>query len=83
MISSCYFVAQTEKAAGTPTASWSNAPAVPMRENRKSALACLETRLGLVDDIGPATAANHAVVAVAALEGLERIDDFHRIYPSF
>jgi hypothetical protein len=48
-----------------------------------SALTSLETRLGLVDDISPATAANHAVIAVTTLEGLERIDDFHRIYPSF
>ena len=54
-----------------------------MQAAAKSALTCLEARLGLVDDIGPATAANHAVVAVAALEGLERINDFHRIYPSF
>jgi hypothetical protein len=47
------------------------------------ALAGFKTRLGLVDDISPATAANHAVIAVAALEGLKRINDFHRIYPSF
>ena len=48
----------------------------------KLTLACLEARLGLVDDISPATAANHAVVAMAALERLQRINDFHRIYPS-
>jgi hypothetical protein len=46
-------------------------------------LTCLEARLGLVDDISPATATNHAVIAVTTLEGLERINDFHRIYPSF
>jgi hypothetical protein len=50
---------------------------------RLLALTCLKARLGLVDHISPATAANHAVIAVTTLEGLERINDFHRIYPSF
>jgi hypothetical protein len=50
---------------------------------RGLALAGLETRLCLVDHISAATAANHAVVAVTPFERLERIDDFHRIYPSF
>jgi hypothetical protein len=46
-------------------------------------LARLKAWLGLVDDIGPATTTNHAVVTMAAFERLERINDFHRIYPSF
>ena len=46
-------------------------------------LARLKAWLGLVDDIRAATAANHAVVTMAAFERLERINDFHRIYPSF
>jgi hypothetical protein len=48
---------------------------------KQSALASFETRLRLVDDVSAATAANHAVIAVAAFEGLKRIDDFHRDYP--
>ena len=51
-------------------------PANPQARN-ESALAGLETRLAFVDHIGAATAANHAVIAVAAFKGLERIDDFH------
>jgi hypothetical protein len=47
----------------------------------ESALAGFEAAVGLVDHIDAATTANHAVVAVAALEGLKRIDDLHRIYP--
>ena len=49
----------------------------------KLTLARFEAWLGLVDDIGPATTTNHAVVTMAAFERLERINDFHRIYPSF
>ena len=49
----------------------------------KLTLARLKAWLGLVDDIRAATAANHAVIAMAALERLQRINDFHRIYPSF
>ena len=48
----------------------------------KLTLARLEAWLGLVDDISAATATNHAVIAMAALERLQRINDFHRIYPS-
>ena len=48
----------------------------------KLTLARLEAWLGLVDDIGATTTANHAVVAMAAFERLQRINDFHRIYPS-
>ena len=48
----------------------------------KLTLARLKAWLGLVDDIRATTAANHAVVAMAALERLQRINDFHRICPS-
>ena len=48
----------------------------------KLTLSRLEAWLGLVDDIGAAPATNHAVIAMAALERLQRINDFHRIYPS-
>src|SRR3546814_3061199 len=40
-----------------------------------SALAGLEAAVGLVDDVGAAAAADHAVVAVAILERLEGIAD--------
>ena len=42
-------------------------------------LARLEPAIGLVDHIGAATAANHAVVAVAALERLEAVANLHAI----
>src|SRR3546814_7677789 len=42
-----------------------------------SALAGLEAAVGLVDDVGAAAAADHAVVAVAILERLEGIADLH------
>src|SRR4051812_13465088 len=42
-----------------------------------SALARLEAAVGLVDDVGAAPAADHAAVAVARLEGLQRIADLH------
>ena len=48
----------------------------------KLTLARLKAWLGLVDDISATTAANHAVIAMAALERLQRINDFHRICPS-
>ena len=42
-----------------------------------SALAGLEAAVGLVDDVGAAAAADHAVIPVTALERLERIADLH------
>src|SRR3954470_2937917 len=42
-----------------------------------SALARLEAAVGLVDDVGAAPATDHAAVAVARLEGLERVADLH------
>jgi hypothetical protein len=45
-------------------------------ENRLT-LARLETGVLLVDDIGPAAAADDAAVLVAFLERAERIADFH------
>src|SRR5690606_3764686 len=47
------------------------------RSADRSALAGLEAAIGLVDHIDPAAAADHAVVAVAALERLEAVDDLH------
>src|SRR5690606_3123972 len=46
-----------------------------------SALARLEAAVGLVDHVSPAAAADHAVVAVAALERLEAVDDLHGSIP--
>lgn len=40
-------------------------------QGRESALAGFETAIGFVDDIGASTAANHTVIAVTALKGLE------------
>src|SRR4051812_49997589 len=44
---------------------------------KASALARLEAAVGLVDDVGAAPTADHAAVAVARLEGLERVADLH------
>ena len=44
---------------------------------RNSALAGLITRVGLVNEIDPALAANEAAILVARLRCLERINDFH------
>src|SRR5690606_29570874 len=38
----------------------------------------LETAVGLVDHVGPAATADHAVVAMAVLERLQAVDDLHR-----
>src|SRR5690349_5711281 len=45
--------------------------------HQSSALARLVTRRRLDDDVDSALAANHAVVAVAALARLERVLDLH------
>src|SRR6266481_5678978 len=42
-----------------------------------SALAGLEARVGLVDDVDAALAAHDAAVLVAGLHGLERMADLH------
>src|SRR4051812_50146967 len=44
---------------------------------KASALARLEAAVGLVDDVGAAPAADHAAVAVARLQGFERVADLH------
>src|ERR1700712_4321761 len=41
------------------------------------ALARLEAAVGLVDDVGAAPAADHAAVAMARLQGFERVADLH------
>jgi hypothetical protein len=41
------------------------------------ALAGLEAAIGLVDDVGAATATDHAIVAMPALERLERVANLH------
>ena len=43
------------------------------------ALAGLEARIALVDDVNPATAAHDTAVSVAFLDGFERVYDFHAI----
>lgn len=42
-----------------------------------SALAGLEARIGLVDHVDAALAANHLAIGMAALERLEGGGDFH------
>jgi hypothetical protein len=37
--------------------------------------------VGLVDDVDPAATADHAVVPVAILERLERVNDLHGVGP--
>jgi hypothetical protein len=43
----------------------------------ESTLAGFETAIRLVDDIGAPATADNAVVAVTALEGLQRVADLH------
>lgn len=43
----------------------------------ESALPCFEARVGLADDIDPATAAHDLAVRVTVFERLDRRDDFH------
>src|SRR5437899_3216077 len=51
-------------------------PRLPSRTLR-SALAGLEARVGLVDDVDAAFAAHDAAVLVARLHGLQRMADLH------
>ena len=48
-----------------------------------SALAGLEPRLGLVDDIDSALAAHNAAIAVTLLERAKRVPDLHGLLSSF
>jgi hypothetical protein len=48
------------------------------RDSAHLPLARLEAAVGLVDHIGPATAANHAVIAVAVLERLEAVANLNK-----
>lgn len=43
----------------------------------QSALTGFEAAIGLVDNIGAPTAANHAIIAVAALQRFKAVDDLH------
>jgi hypothetical protein len=52
-------------------------PNLAANHPKQLALACLEPAIGFVDYIYAAMATNHAVITVAALEGLKRIDNFH------
>jgi hypothetical protein len=52
-------------------------PPERLRTGLKSALASLEARLGLVDDVNPALATDDLVVAVAATQRFQRVTDFH------
>jgi hypothetical protein len=40
-------------------------------------LASLEPAIGLVDDVKPAAAPDHAVIAMALAQGSERVFDLH------
>ena len=44
----------------------------------RSALACLEAGVLLVDDVDAALAADHAAGFVPGLHGFQRVDDLHR-----
>jgi hypothetical protein len=46
------------------------------------ALARLEARVGLVDDINPAAAADYAAILVPDLHRFQRVNDFHGLNPS-
>ena len=48
---------------------------------QESTLAGLEAGVGFVDDVNPALAADHLVVAVTLDQRLERIADFHVFHP--
>lgn len=50
--------------------------------SRRSPLAGLETRVGLVDDVHPALSPHHPAVPVTLLQGLERVRDFHDTCPA-
>src|SRR5215203_1614063 len=52
-------------------------PLFEFRRLVRSALASLEARVGLVDDVDAALAAHDAAVLVAQLHGLERMADLH------
>ena len=52
------------------------------REKFRSALARLEARIGLVDDIDPAPAADDAAILVPVLHRFQRVNDFHGLNPS-
>jgi hypothetical protein len=52
-------------------------------ERLELALTRLEARIGLVDDVNPALAADNLVIAVPLDERLERIADFHGLHLIF
>jgi hypothetical protein len=62
-----------------PLAKPTTAPDYPQAAGPCSALAGLEAADELVDDVKAAIAANQAVAAVPAGQGLERIADLHGV----
>jgi hypothetical protein len=54
---------------------------IHVKDARASALASLEARSALVDDVDAALATNKLVVTVAGLQCLKRIFDLHRFSP--
>src|SRR3546814_19122969 len=55
-------------------------PLFRIRPGRASALARLEAAVGLIDDIVPATAANHPVIPVAVLQRLQAVANLHGLF---
>jgi hypothetical protein len=54
----------------------------PVLDRFSLALPRLEATVGLVDDVGPATTADHSAIPVTILEALERIANLHdRVCP--
>jgi hypothetical protein len=54
-----------------------------LRPKQKLTLTRFKTRVFFINDIDAATATNYTVCAMAALQGLERVLDFHLIVPKF
>lgn len=53
-----------------------------LKLGRASALTCLKTTVRFIDYIGAAFTANHPAITMPRFQGLERISDFHNVYPS-
>jgi len=52
-------------------------------QGKSLALTGFEATIGLIDDVGPATTTNHAVIAMTVLERLQRITDLHGANPAY
>ena len=65
----------------TATAWRHHTPSFVAIKRRCLTLAGLEAGVGFVDDVNPALAADHLVVAVTLDQRFERIADFHVFHP--